>query len=191
MLLNCGVGEDSWKSLGLQGDPTSPSLRKSALTIHWKDWCWTWNSNTLSTWCEEPTHWKRSWCWERSKAEKEGDDRGWDGWMASPMQWTSLSKLWELVMGRETWRAAVMGLKRVRHDWGTERNWSMFIIGKGYKLGPAKGRHSYNKSRRVLNPLFHHPQDEVHSSLVYRVLLRLHYIVMIDWVSMWLNSVCR
>ena len=41
MLLNCGVGEDSWESLGLQGDPTSPSLRKSALNIHWKDWGWT------------------------------------------------------------------------------------------------------------------------------------------------------
>ena len=38
MLLNCGVGEDSWESLGLRGDPTSPSLRKSVLNIHWKDW---------------------------------------------------------------------------------------------------------------------------------------------------------
>ena len=45
MLLNCGVGEDSWGSRRLQGDPTSPSLRKSVLNIHWKDWCWSWNSN--------------------------------------------------------------------------------------------------------------------------------------------------
>ena len=44
--------------------------------------------HTLATWCEELTHWKRSWCWERLKAEAEGDDRGWDGWMASPTQWT-------------------------------------------------------------------------------------------------------
>ena len=49
MLLNCGFGEDSWKSLGLQGDPTSQSERKSILNIHWKDWCWSWNSNTLAT----------------------------------------------------------------------------------------------------------------------------------------------
>ena len=42
------------------------------------------NSNTLATWCEELTHWKRPWCWERLKAGGEGDDRGWDGWMASP-----------------------------------------------------------------------------------------------------------
>jgi len=52
MVLNCCVGEDSWESLGLQGDPTSQSKRKSVLHIHWKDWCWSWNSNTLATWCK-------------------------------------------------------------------------------------------------------------------------------------------
>ena len=88
MLLNYGVGEDSWQYLGLQGDPTSPSKRKSVLNIHWKDWCWSWNSNTLATWCEELTHWKRPWCLERLKAGGEGDDRGQDGWMASLAQWT-------------------------------------------------------------------------------------------------------
>ena len=50
MLLNCGVGEDSWEFLGLQGDPTSPFWRRSVLNIHWKDWCWHWNSNTLANW---------------------------------------------------------------------------------------------------------------------------------------------
>ena len=48
MLLNCGVGEDSWESLGLQGDPTSPSWRRSVQGVHWKDGCWSWNSNTLA-----------------------------------------------------------------------------------------------------------------------------------------------
>ena len=43
------------------------------------DWCWSWNSSTLATWCEELTHWKRPWCWARLKAGEEGDDRGWDG----------------------------------------------------------------------------------------------------------------
>ena len=62
--------------LGLQGDPTSPSSRKSVLNIHWKDWCWNWNSNPLATWCEESTHLKRPWCWERLKAGGEGDNRG-------------------------------------------------------------------------------------------------------------------
>ena len=47
-----------------------------------------WNSNTLATWCKELTHWKRPWCWETVKAGGEGDERGWDGWMASPSGWT-------------------------------------------------------------------------------------------------------
>ena len=59
MLLNCGVGEDSWKSLGLPRDQTCQSYRKSVLNIHWKDWCCSWSSNTLTTWWEELAHWKR------------------------------------------------------------------------------------------------------------------------------------
>ena len=87
MALNCVVGEDSWEFLGLQGDQTSQSQRKSILNIHWKDWCWSWSSNTSATWCKEPTHWKTPWCWERLKEGKEGDNRRWAGWMASPTQW--------------------------------------------------------------------------------------------------------
>ena len=49
---------------------------------------WSWNSNPLATWCKELIHWKRPWCWERLKAGGEGDDRGWNSWMASPTQWT-------------------------------------------------------------------------------------------------------
>ena len=63
LLLNFGVGgisRVSWESLGQQGDQTSQSKRKSVLNIHWKDWCWS--SNTLATWCEELTYWKRPWC---------------------------------------------------------------------------------------------------------------------------------
>ena len=78
MIFHCGVGEDSWESLGPQGDPTSPSYRKSVLNIHRKDWCWSWNSNTLATYWEELTYLKRPWCWERLKAGG-GDDKGWDG----------------------------------------------------------------------------------------------------------------
>ena len=48
---------------------------KSVLNIHWKNWCWSWSSNTLATWCQEPTHWKRS--WERLRAGGEGGSRGW------------------------------------------------------------------------------------------------------------------
>ena len=76
------VLEKTLESLGLQGDQTSQFQKKSVLNIHWKDWCWSWNSNTLTTWCEELTHWKTPWCWERLKAGGEADDRGWNGWMA-------------------------------------------------------------------------------------------------------------
>ena len=61
--------------------PVSP--KGNQLNFHWKDWCWSWSSNTLATWCEEPTHWKRPWCWERMKAKGEESNRGCDGWMAS------------------------------------------------------------------------------------------------------------
>ena len=71
-----------------QGDQTSQSERKPTLNIHWKNWCWSWSFNALATWCEEPTHWKRLWCWERLRTGGEGDDRGWDGWMASLTRWT-------------------------------------------------------------------------------------------------------
>ena len=66
------IGEDSWESLGLQGDPTSPSHRRSVLGVHWKDWCWSWNSNILATSCEELTHWKRLWRWESLRAGGKG-----------------------------------------------------------------------------------------------------------------------
>ena len=49
---------------------------------------WGWSSNTLPTWCEELTHLKRPWCQERLRAGGEGNDRGWDNWMASLTQWT-------------------------------------------------------------------------------------------------------
>ena len=51
---------------------------KSVLNIHWKDWWWS-SSNTLATWCKEPTYQERLWCWDKLKAGREGDDRGWDG----------------------------------------------------------------------------------------------------------------
>ena len=72
MLLKCDIGKDSWGSLGLQGDPASPSYGRSVLGVHWKDWCWRWNYNTWSTWCKDLTHLKRPWCWERLRAEWEG-----------------------------------------------------------------------------------------------------------------------
>ena len=77
--------------------------------------------NTLATWCKELTHWKRPWCWERLKAGGEGDNRGWDGWMALPTRWT-----WVWVNSGSWWWTGSpgvlqsMGSQRVGHDWASE-----------------------------------------------------------------------
>ena len=66
-------------------------LKEISPEYHQKDWCWSWNSNTWPTWCEELTHWKRPWCWERLKeGGEEGDDREWDDWITSPTWWTQI-----------------------------------------------------------------------------------------------------
>ena len=67
---------------------SNQSTLKGVLNIHWKDWCWSWNSNTLATWYKELTYLKRPWSWERLKVGGEGNDREWDVQMASPSQWT-------------------------------------------------------------------------------------------------------
>ena len=69
-----------------------------------KDWCWSWSANTLATWCEKLTHWKRLWCWERLKAGEEVGNRQWDGWMASLTQWT-----WVWANSRRWWRTGKPG----------------------------------------------------------------------------------
>ena len=111
-------------------------LKEISPGVHWKDWCWSWNSNTLATWCKELTHLKRPWCWERLKVRGEGDDRGWDGgWMASPTPWT-----WVWVnSGNWCWtgRHGVLQsirLQRVGHDWVTELNWINLYSYKWYNL---------------------------------------------------------
>ena len=82
-------------------------------------------SSTLATSCEELTHWKRLWCWEGLGAGGEGDDRGWDGWMASLTRWT-----WVWVNSGSWWWTGkpgvlrFMGSQRVGHDWATELNWT-------------------------------------------------------------------
>ena len=104
--------------------PISPK-GNSILNIHWKDWWWSWNSNTLATWCKELIPWKRPWCWERLKVGGEGDNRGWEGWMASPTWWA-----WVWVGSGSWWWTGKPGvlqsmeLQRVEHDWATELNWT-------------------------------------------------------------------
>ena len=98
---------------------------RSVLGVHWKDWCWSWNSNTLAKWVsEELTHLKRPWCWERLRAGGEADDREWDSWMVSLTQWT-----WVWVNSGSWWWTGrlgmlrFMGLQGAGHGWATELNW--------------------------------------------------------------------
>ena len=105
---------------------SNQSIRKEISPgCSWKDWCWSWNSNTLATWCKELTHWKKPWCLEGLGAGGEGDDRGWDGWMASPTRWT-----WVWVDSGSWWWTGrrgmlrFMGSQRVGHYWATELNWT-------------------------------------------------------------------
>ena len=89
-----------------------------------------WNSNTLASWSKQLTFWKRPWCWERLKTGGEGDDRGWDGWMASPPWWT-----WVWASFGSWWWKGKPGMlqsmrsQRVGHHWATELNWIIHLEG--------------------------------------------------------------
>ena len=86
---------------------------------------------SFATSCEELTHWKRFWCWEGLGAGGEGDNRGWDGWMASPTWWT-----WIWVNSGSWWWTGRPGVlqfmesQRVGHDWMTELSWTELLCVK-------------------------------------------------------------
>ena len=116
-------------------------LRISVLNILWKDWCRSWSSNTLATWCEELIHLKRPWCWERLKAGRKGNDRGWDDCMVSQPWWT-----WVWPSSGQWGKTGKLGVlqsmesERFRHDWATERK---IIIFKKIKI--KMNRYSISK----------------------------------------------
>ena len=127
MLLNCVVLEKTLES---------PLDCKEIQPVHPegnKSWVFTGRTdaeaetpNTLATSCEELTHWKRPWCWERLGAGGEGDDRRWDGWMASLTRWA-----WVWVNSGSSWWTGRPGVLRfmgsqsrtLLNNW-TELNWT-------------------------------------------------------------------
>ena len=120
MLLNCGIGGDSWESLGLQEDPTSPSWRRSVLGVQWKDWCWSWNSNTLATSCRVDSL-ENILMLGRIGGRRR---RGWQRirWLDGITNSTEmgLGRFLELVMDRQAWRAAIHGVAK---SWTRLSDW--------------------------------------------------------------------
>ena len=94
----------------------------------------------LASSCEEPTHWKRPWCWKRLKAGGERDDRGWGGWMASLLWWT-----WVWASSRRGWWTGEPGMLQsmVAESWTRLRDWTTMIYIYTPHLFPEKMRHAY------------------------------------------------
>ena len=137
----------------------------------------------MATSCEELTHWKRLWCWEGLGAG-EGDNRGWDGWMASLTRWT-----WVWVNSGSWWwkrRHGVlrfMGSQRVGHDWATELNWTYIYLFFSNNVFPAsmaiparlfwghfkrfwKYHREYNGTQILLSMAYHSQTDIIYSSIM-------------------------
>ena len=116
MQINVQFYNYTWLNKNKEVKPVNPK-GKQTLNTRWKDWCWSWSSSTLTTWCKELTHWKRPWCWKRLRAGGEGGDRGWDGWMASLTRWTWV---WAN-SGRQWLVSAVYGVTK---NWARLSNWT-------------------------------------------------------------------
>ena len=121
MLLNCGVGEDSWESLGLQGDQTS-ILKEISPNIHWTAWCWTetpilWPPDVKNSLIGKDPSAGKDWRQEE-KGMTEDEMVGWHRWT---WVWASFGIWWW------TGKSGVLqsvGSQRVRHNWVTELNWT-------------------------------------------------------------------
>ena len=124
-------------------------LRETNPEYSLKDWCWS--SSILVIWGKQMTHWKSPWCWERLREEGEEGIRGWDGWMASLMQWT-----WTWANSKRWWGTGrpgmlqAMGSQRVWHNRATEQDqfYNLHLLFIAYSVGNSGrgggGTHIFN-----------------------------------------------
>ena len=121
MLLNCGVGEDSWESLGLQGDPTKSILKKISPGCSLEGLMLKLKLQSFGCLMQRTDSLEKTLMLGKIEGRRRKDNRGWDGWMVSLTQWT-----WVWINSGRQWRTGKpgvlqsMGSQRVRHDWGTE-----------------------------------------------------------------------
>ena len=150
MLSKCGAREDSWESFGSKEiNPVNPKGNQPWIFIGRTD-----------TEAEAPIIWPpvakswltgKDWCWERLGAGGEGDDRGWDGWMASLTRWT-----WIWVNSRSWWwtgRPGVlrfMGSQRVGHDWASVLNWTCVLDRQSY----IKRETNWKSTHRIVSYIY-------------------------------------
>ena len=131
-----------WTSNDIQ--LVNPKINQYSL----EDWCWS--SNTLATWCKELTHWKRPWCWRRLNAGGEGDDKGWECWLALPTWWT-----WVWPSYMSWWWTGKPGML---YPWGCKKadmteklNWTDQRLNQSYPYFKAAIKNSYQRdSQNVL-----------------------------------------
>ena len=136
MLLNCDVGEDSWESLGLQGDPVHPKGDQSWLFIERTD-----AGDELKYFghlMRKTDSSEKTLMLGKIGGRRRRDDRGWDDWMASPTRWT-----WVWVRSGSWWWTGMPGMlqpmrsQRVRHNWVTElseKDFTLPSIQQGFNL---------------------------------------------------------
>ena len=153
MLLNYSVGEDSWESLGQQGDPTSPSWRKSVLNIHWKPDA---EAETPILWPPDVKIWLigKDPDAGKDRGQEEGDDRGWNDWMASLTWWT-----WVWVSSESWWWTGKPGTLQSKESDTTEwLNWTDWKIEPWHSylalISIKVSSFSYSSFKIVMQPKF-------------------------------------